>query len=99
MRCRAQGAGEKGSATDGPPRIEVAASADIVVATAAVLRSLGTDMTSGCGSGPAPRLLAIAVLCPVYLHQKGECAPIAPRRAPALDIPETLTERHNWSGA
>ncbi len=41
VRCRAQGAVENGSAIEGPPRIEVAATADMLVNTAAVLRSLG----------------------------------------------------------
>ncbi|XKK59134.1 hypothetical protein HFP71_23810 [Streptomyces sp. ARC32] len=40
MRWSAQGSGEKGSATEGALIREVAASADIVVHTAAVLRSL-----------------------------------------------------------
>ncbi|CAM5240059.1 hypothetical protein STENM223S_00404 [Streptomyces tendae] len=40
MRWSAHGAGEKGSATEGAVIREVAASADIVVHTAAVLRSL-----------------------------------------------------------
>ncbi|BFO21813.1 hypothetical protein SHKM778_82010 [Streptomyces sp. KM77-8] len=41
VRVRAQGRGEKGSATDGTLTMEVAASADIVVHIAAVLRSRG----------------------------------------------------------
>lgn len=40
VRSSAQGSGEKGSATEGAVIREVAARADIVVHTAAVLRSL-----------------------------------------------------------
>ncbi|GAA4549458.1 hypothetical protein GCM10023097_36350 [Streptomyces collinus] len=55
VRVRAQGAAESDSAAEGPTPREVAASADMVVNTAAVLRSRargngrGTG-TSGCGS-------------------------------------------------
>ncbi|GAA3162205.1 hypothetical protein GCM10010451_07790 [Streptomyces virens] len=41
MRVRAQGAAENGSAPEGTLTIEVAASADMVVHIAAVLRSRG----------------------------------------------------------
>ncbi|GAA2526324.1 hypothetical protein GCM10010398_08700 [Streptomyces fimbriatus] len=41
VRVRAQGAAEKGSAAEGTVTIEVAASADMVVHIAAVLRSRG----------------------------------------------------------
>ncbi|CAM5255348.1 hypothetical protein SGLAM104S_00591 [Streptomyces glaucescens] len=47
VRCRAQGAAEKGSATEGPVKREVAARAARVVNTAAVLRSRGRGSGRG----------------------------------------------------
>jgi hypothetical protein len=41
VRCSAHGTAENGSATDGPVTSEVAATADKVLNTAAVLRSRG----------------------------------------------------------
>ncbi|GGP88023.1 hypothetical protein GCM10010266_08850 [Streptomyces griseomycini] len=60
MRVRAQGAAEKGSEAVGTVTIEVAASADMVVHIAAVLRSRGRTpgrLSPRRASRPSPRPL------------------------------------------